>query len=382
LKVDLMSGVGPGADPAVIVHGASPSLSPGATELAFLACDAVFPSSSADEPSMLPSELGTAVAIHDLDDFSTTGWELRADHDDWLAGEPVAWTDDGRVLVRVGQGPDGASPLRLLDPSRPGPVDLSPVVWFPDSGSVFGVVPETGELLGVDDADPEGRGSLSALGEPVRIVTIDPGSGLAARDLFRVRGTVTDASTDPTGRHVLVVDERGALWSWSEGDDVVRHVADGVVSAAWIPGRTVEPAPTTTSSTTTSTIPAPRCSASAMKIAAGPDPTLPEPVQETWSAILEAAVACDWDALRALMVDDFAHSVAALYSADAAIAAWQDAEARGEPILRTLVERLLDPPRVERSDPTVYEWPDPTSDLLYRAGIREDGAWVSFLAGD
>jgi hypothetical protein len=119
-----------------------------------------------------------------------------------------------------------------------------------------------------------------------------------------------------------------------------------------------------------------------MKIAAGPDPTLPEPVQETWSAILEAAVACDWDALRALMVDDFAHSVAALYSADAAIAAWQDAEARGEPILRTLVERLLDPPRVERSDPTVYEWPDPTSDLLYRAGIREDGAWVSFLAGD
>jgi hypothetical protein len=382
VKADLLTGVGPGALPAVIANGAAPALSPDGTQLAFLACDNFVPSDRLGEGTLRTSEMGTAVAVHDLVELSTSGWELRVDHDDWLADVPVAWTDDGRVLVRVSEGPGGPSPLRLLDAERLGPVEDAPTIELPELVRLLGSLGASGELLGGADSSD--------------VVAIDATTGEVARVLFNLRSALpATASADPTGRHVLVVDERGALWSWSEGDDVARHVADGIASAAWIPERVDEPVTTTTESpstststtgsptTSTSTIPAPRCSAFPMKIAVGPDPSLPAPVQATWSAILQAATACDWDALRALMVDDFSYSVVQAYSADAAIAEWQDDEARGEPILRTLVERLLDEPRVVGVDPPfVYEWPDPTSDLLYRAGIREDGAWVSFLAGD
>jgi hypothetical protein len=367
VQVDLVTGVGPGADPAVVANGAAPALSPDGTQLAFLAC-------------ISPRGPGSAFAVAQVDSFASRSWPVDLEHPESRAIAPLMWGPNG-LFVTVDHE-TGKRFVHRVDQQSLATVPESQTVELPDFVRLFGSLGSTGELLGGADSSD--------------VLAIDATTGEVARVLFNLRSALpATASAGPTGRHVLVVDERGALWSWSVGDDVARHVADGVASAAWIPERAQEPVTTTTGgpgttttttvspSTSTSTIPAPLCSASAMKIAVAPDPSLPGPVQETWSAVLEAAVACDWDALRALMVDEFAHSVVAPYSADAAIVEWQDAEARGEPILRTLVERLLGEPRVVGVDPPfVYEWPDPTSDLLYRAGIREDGAWVSFLAGD
>jgi ketosteroid isomerase-like protein len=105
----------------------------------------------------------------------------------------------------------------------------------------------------------------------------------------------------------------------------------------------------------------------------------PPAVAATRFSIADAAAVCDWEALRALMADDFSYSFGFEPNADGAISYWQDAEAAGEPIMRTLAETLS---QFTTESEGHYQLGDPSEPLGYRVVIREDGAWTAFIAGD
>ena len=137
---------------------------------------------------------------------------------------------------------------------------------------------------------------------------------------------------------------------------------------------------------------------------------LPEAVAQTRAAILEAAQLRDYEALEALIpAEGFTFSYGA---GDSAIDYWKDLEAAGEAPLRTMgALLLLEHTRAE----DIYVWPwaydkdpadltDAEKDFLagagaatrkqldqmaelghylgWRLGIREDGTWMFFVAGD
>jgi hypothetical protein len=141
-----------------------------------------------------------------------------------------------------------------------------------------------------------------------------------------------------------------------------------------------------------------------------PQERLPAAVEMTRAAITEAAGAHDYDALAALIPDSgFTFSYGA---GDSAIEHWQDLEAAGETPLETMAG-LLALRHTRAGD--IYVWPwaydrDPAKltnaqkDALaaagaatreqldqmgelghylgWRLGIRREGTWVFFVAGD
>jgi hypothetical protein len=137
---------------------------------------------------------------------------------------------------------------------------------------------------------------------------------------------------------------------------------------------------------------------------------LPAPVEKKREAIASAAQALDYDRLEALLdPKDFSYSFG--QSGDP-IGYWRRLEEKAEiPILGDILPTVLNGPWARRGD--VYVWPsvhgDPPSEwtakerrwlrnlhsaaeikqfekadgyLGYRAGIRKDGTWIFFIAGD
>jgi hypothetical protein len=141
---------------------------------------------------------------------------------------------------------------------------------------------------------------------------------------------------------------------------------------------------------------------------------LPEEVESTRAAIIDAARSRDWVALRDLIpARNFGFTFGL---AEDPIRYWKDLEAEGEPILDTLAT-LLEGPWAP-NEPTnegeiLYVWPAPAvkpadewteedvvilrqtaseremelyrdlgSYIGWRVGIWEDGTWSSFIAGD
>lgn len=166
--------------------------------------------------------------------------------------------------------------------------------------------------------------------------------------------------------------------------------------------------------TTTSTSPAVQCSADSL--APGLDPTdAPEPVATTRAAIVDAAVACDYDALGRLAAAGAQRFTYSFGDSDNAAEYWRDEEARGEQPLAVLV-KLLRLAHAERGtgDESQFVWPvaysfDTWADvpaehveplraiytpaqleqfratnayLGHRVGIAPSGEWLFFVAGD
>jgi hypothetical protein len=138
-----------------------------------------------------------------------------------------------------------------------------------------------------------------------------------------------------------------------------------------------------------------------------PEQDLPEAVADVRRRIAAAAVACDYEALQeiALEQDGFTFSFGAETSpADY----WAGLEERGEEPMRILVETLGTP--VTRNEAGAYAWPSAYTEspseedwaalegiytdeeiasfkaagsyLGYRVGITPDGDWQFFVAGD
>jgi hypothetical protein len=112
----------------------------------------------------------------------------------------------------------------------------------------------------------------------------------------------------------------------------------------------------------------------------------PTVVMDTARAILTAASACDWEALHALMADEFTYSFGGTASPDEAITVWRE-EDFDTRVLATLVDRLRAGIPTSFTSPTeppvtYYEWADPAGEFGYRVGITDAGEWVYFVAGD
>ena len=172
--------------------------------------------------------------------------------------------------------------------------------------------------------------------------------------------------------------------------------------------------PTNTTSSTGSTTREGSCSAAGLAPTV-PDQELPGPVADTRRSIVRAAVACDYEALAQIAsmgTGGFSYSFG---ETGAPAEFWQRAEARGERVLRALVE-VLRMPFASRTlnEATQYVWPSahnyerwadvPHADRealsrLYdedrlrafqqfgsytghRVGIDGAGAWMFFVAGD
>jgi hypothetical protein len=139
----------------------------------------------------------------------------------------------------------------------------------------------------------------------------------------------------------------------------------------------------------------------------GPPQELPRPIAETYQAILEGALARDWDGLRALIPEaGFTFSFAG--NGDP-ITYWKELEAQGEPVLKILADVLMTtpfpsnqyfwpaavakPPREwtaqDRADlrsiatpDEIRRWERAGGYYGWRVGIARDGTWVFFVAGD
>jgi ABC-type glycerol-3-phosphate transport system substrate-binding protein len=148
------------------------------------------------------------------------------------------------------------------------------------------------------------------------------------------------------------------------------------------------------------------CSAAGLSADLPDDPSLPAPVAEARREIAAAAVACDYERLQAIALeqDGFTYSYGGETSASDY---WAGEEERGEQPMRILVESL-------RQDGHQYQgnwvWPEAYADapsdeaweelsgiyppdqitswreqgqfLGYRVGITPDGDWQFFVAGD
>jgi hypothetical protein len=143
-------------------------------------------------------------------------------------------------------------------------------------------------------------------------------------------------------------------------------------------------------------------------------PGLPEAVASTRSALFEAAVQCDWEALRALAGDDLEFTFGAV--TDDAVTTWQELEAAGDAEPMRYLAELLNRSHGTQPGPEdqlYYAWPSafvvPWSQVsdeqreelrpLFgdedfavfedfggyigdRVGILSDGTWAYFVAGD
>lgn len=176
----------------------------------------------------------------------------------------------------------------------------------------------------------------------------------------------------------------------------------------------------TTAATPTETTTGPaegECSTSGLRVNLETQEGLPAEVASMRENIFAAALACDFDRLQELALagaPQFSYSFGESETAGQPARFWRDAEARGEAVLAELV-RVLNLPgaTVGTGADQLYVWPfayaldwqDLTEEdrgqlaehfgpeeirgweeiggyLDYRAGIRPDGDWLFFVAGD
>jgi hypothetical protein len=160
------------------------------------------------------------------------------------------------------------------------------------------------------------------------------------------------------------------------------------------------------------------CSTSGWDVALLSQPDLPEPVAATRLAIFDAAMQCDFAALVALA--EVGDSPLATTFGGSGPEIFEEAERRGDQMLRALVEHLNLPPAADygSTGTTYYSWPSAFGNMTsangdgipaaeyeallvlyslteledmfdaaggyvgWRNGIAADGEWMYFIAGD
>ncbi|MEX1253111.1 MAG: hypothetical protein WEE64_02095 [Dehalococcoidia bacterium] len=160
-------------------------------------------------------------------------------------------------------------------------------------------------------------------------------------------------------------------------------------------------------------VPGGACSAAPLSETPVEQPDLPPAVAEMRQAIIEEAVACNFDQLQALALDGsatFSYSFGEPAEGGTPGAFWEGAEGQGEDALAMLVSVLnmpfaqrdgayvwpfaysLDFSKLSPAERTMLEqyftpeeidgWVQASAYLGYRAGITQAGDWTFFIAGD
>ena len=195
-----------------------------------------------------------------------------------------------------------------------------------------------------------------------------------------------------------------------------------VLALAGCGGEEEAATPATVTETVTETIPATteppattaepaagggECSTSGLRIALTEDPALPAAVADTRRRIVDAAVACDYDALQELALEGDSGFTFSYGAETSAADHWAGAEERGEDVLRILVQTLAQTgheyqgnwvwPTAYSDAPSEADWEAltqiyPADDVRswreqgafygYRVGITPAGEWLFFVAGD
>ncbi len=170
----------------------------------------------------------------------------------------------------------------------------------------------------------------------------------------------------------------------------------------------------TTVSPTATGVPEGGCSAAPLSETPVEQEGLPDAVAQMRQAIVEEAVACNFDQLEALALEGsptFNYSFGEPSEGGTPGAFWEGAESQGENVLATLVRVLnlnyreangiyywpfaaaLDPQDLSAADraalddllaqePDIALWDEGTGYLGYRVGITQAGDWTFFVAGD
>ena len=223
-------------------------------------------------------------------------------------------------------------------------------------------------------------------------------------------GTDADGGGDPLGAGDETADERVIPGSGASEPDTSYAPGEGPSEGQGIaegephPGSS-EGAPTTDA--TPRDPAAAECSAGDLVVAQVQPEGVSEAAAETWNAIRNAAMACDYDALAALAGDEFTYSYG---GGDDPAGFWAEAEARGDDDPMAKLVQITGT-EVAVDDAGNYVWPAVhvrpededawmalegiyTTDLLdewreagtgylgYRTAISPEGAWLYFVAGD
>ena len=159
----------------------------------------------------------------------------------------LTWAPDSRhIAFRLGPASGGNGAMHVLDIEEPESTPLDTLATVAFDARTYGYLGDTGQMLGVSDAD-----------DVQRVVALDPKTGAVVRTLFEL-SSVRDPVSDPTGRHVLALAgdlTEGRVFRWSQGDAEPTRLdlGTGVVAAIWLP----DASKTATTSTTTTTTPSP-----------------------------------------------------------------------------------------------------------------------------
>ncbi|MDZ4826360.1 MAG: hypothetical protein SGJ13_07820 [Actinomycetota bacterium] len=107
-------------------------------------------------------------------------------------------------------------------------------------------------------------------------------------------------------------------------------------------------------------------------------PGMPDAVLETANEIVAASMRCDYDALRALMVDDFGFSLTEPADADLAVEMWRlEGVGEGSEVFQVLVDRLVNGEPVQNSEDLQWAWFE-ASVAPTPLAINPDGTWANF----
>jgi hypothetical protein len=175
---------------------------------------------------------------------------------------------------------------------------------------------------------------------------------------------------------------------------------------------TVTVTETETVTRTVTTVPSPAapaagCSAAGLSPELPADADLPELVAEVREEIAAAAVACDYERLQELALEQGTGFTFSYGAETSAADFWAGAEERGEEVMRILVDTLRQDghsyqgnwvwPTAYADAPSLDDWQalagiytqeqidsfrESGSFLGYRVGITPDGDWQFFVAGD
>jgi hypothetical protein len=331
-----------------------------------------------------------------------------------------AFTDDGAELAWLTTTPDGAgTALEVVSWTPEGPVDGSLVTFdldlpglsdaellavelpparAPGSGAlVIRATASTGTAVWRVPIERQGDGALAVLGggpSPVEVGGGIPGTPVDLAGSWRAVvlpmpdaeprvGLAYVGAGDPLTSETVLTLEEGQLPAIDAIGDVVVVGVPGDTTVVYrrepmSDGTAIEELAQLAPVTSAVLLDAPAPSASAPP---SPAAQVPDPVRDTAQALREAAQARSYDQLAALIPDSgFTSNYG---GATDHIAFYRQEEANGIDVLGTLAT-LLERDPATRGD-GIWVWPDDhlaSEHLGYRVGIRADGTWISYVAGD
>jgi hypothetical protein len=257
-------------------------------------------------------------------------------------------------------------------------VDAEPLLGLAHAGDGGTLTAETPLFL-----DPLGGVHLDAIGDTAVLGLGPLGGAPPARPSAVLLARLTGDDASPTGIE-LVTDLPPATSATLLAAPAVDPEAPALPATPGDIGRAdpAGPVPTLTPTAIPAAIPTPTSGPPSPTPTPEPPSTeVPEPVRDVAEAIRAGALDRDWDAVSAFIPGG---GFTSNYGGETDhVAFYRQEEAKGVDVLGTLAGLLAEEPATE--DGSIWVWPAAYLEevyLGYRVGIRADGTWLFYVAGD